>query len=288
MKKMLIIIIFLCSLSPFAGADVIDCFTTTADGFIQSSSSTWATAKSGSSLTATSNNNTQYVGAYKYLSDFYVFRAFFYFDTSAIPLSATITDVKLYVHLPANALGSSGVIVAQKSTQGSTLSTSDFSEISGSEYGHVSVGSTEAGWRNITFNETGRSDVIKGPGAVTKISLRDYNYDYLDAATGPTNNTTAINMSFAETGSAAYLTVTYTTPPAISGVLKDKESDASGTDIDYLVIDLSDGAIVAAGTSDSGDGVWSEELASTDPVSVFMLDLTAGKVKNIGDGIVGE
>lgn len=76
-------------------------------------------------------------------------------------------------------------------------------------------------------------------------------------------------------------------PTCISGTLKSKESDASGSAINYLVVKRSDGAILAKSTSAS-DGTYSVETADgSTEYDVFMVDLANKRAKPIGERILG-
>jgi len=74
----------------------------------------------------------------------------------------------------------------------------------------------------------------------------------------------------------------------ISGTLKEKESDASGSAMDYLILNRSTGAVFAFGTA-AADGTYSVEVADgTTEYDVYMLDpLDAYAPKTIGELVTG-
>jgi hypothetical protein len=102
-----------------------------------------------------------------------VFRGFLSFDTSSIPSGATINSVSLTIYV-ANTGGGGQTLVAQQGTQGSTLGTADFDNLTGSSYGTVAANAV--GYKTINFNATGRAGINKD--GITKIVLREYGHDY--------------------------------------------------------------------------------------------------------------
>lgn len=74
---------------------------------------------------------------------------------------------------------------------------------------------------------------------------------------------------------------------SISGTLKAKESDVSGSAIDYLVVNRATGAIAANSTS-AADGTYSVSVNNfTTEYDVFMIDLTNYLSKVIGEQVTG-
>jgi hypothetical protein len=176
-----------------AGNDVyIDAtiyYSPSSDGYTSSHGSTqygwtWASVHNNTGTNFTANQisttvNAQcgksYDGTYY---QWYMDRGFFFFDTSGIEDTITSASLNLYC-------GSSNdsSISVQKSTvvSDSVLAKEDAIKYTGSYY---SVKNWTAGWNAMTFNATGISDIIKT--GVTKLCCREYNYDYLyvEPATG--------------------------------------------------------------------------------------------------------
>jgi len=100
-------------------------------------------------------------------------RAFFYFDTSALPDDAIIITARLHIWGFQN---ENAVVVAQKGLQGSTLGMQDYTKFAGTEYGHVSWKSDQ--FNVIAFNAQGVSDI--NLSGITKVCCREYEHDYLD------------------------------------------------------------------------------------------------------------
>jgi len=76
-------------------------------------------------------------------------------------------------------------------------------------------------------------------------------------------------------------------PPAIGGTLKNKESDASGSAIDYLIVKRSDGTILDNGTS-AASGTYSDIVPDAiTEYDVLMIDLSAERAKIIGENVLG-
>lgn len=138
-------------------------------------------------------------------------RIFLYFDTTALPDSANITNVVLSLYRPADFTYTSNVSV-QKGTQADNLTTADYSSFSGSLYGYVSW-SPFNNYKNITFNAAGIADINKA--GITKLCVREYNHDYLNVS--PVYDYTYLNyINLYERGAGYYplLTITYSATAA--------------------------------------------------------------------------
>jgi hypothetical protein len=193
-------------------------YTTTADGSCWNNDSTWATAQSaGTGDSIVLNSTTELVVAQDNSgkgTSFDVNRYFAYFDTSTIGLGNTVTAAVFSLYATAT-VGTSSVSV-QKGTQADTLVVAEFDSFSGTYYATVAVASwTESAYNDFTFNAQGKSDIVLD--GTTKLCIRDYTYDYLNATPG----TSLYYSSFytaeeAEAGERRpKLVVTYT--PAVTG-----------------------------------------------------------------------
>lgn len=104
---------------------------------------------------------------------YFIRRAFFYFNTNGIAPLVESVELWLYVY---NFNGVGGILVAQEGTQADTLTTADFDAYTGNEFGHAVMVKNE--WNKVTFNPLGISKINQS--GVTKICIREYEYDYLD------------------------------------------------------------------------------------------------------------
>jgi len=127
---------------------------------------TYVNSSAASSIAGIASGSSKY---------YYAIRFFFYFDTSDLPTTATITNAVLGIY--GYSLNDS-IVSAQKGTQASTLTLADFDNFSGSEYGHVSWALNQ--YNSITFNTQGKSDIEKD--GTTKICCREYTYDYSNSS----------------------------------------------------------------------------------------------------------
>jgi hypothetical protein len=162
-------------------------FYSAGDGFVEyNGGGDWNTARN----TANGNNNgsgSYDAGAHeasKVGSVYYCSRCFWYFDISS--LGAFVTSIEqailnIFIYSQVN----EPMIMAQKGTQGSPLSNSDFWQFVGNRtpdglyaYG----GYTVETYAQLTFNALGISDVLAAINGTCKITTREYQKDYVDAA----------------------------------------------------------------------------------------------------------
>lgn len=196
MKRLLIFIFLLISSFAWAGttvvvvgqpttsATVVNFTSTTADGEVKNSSAvSWAdvrgaaTGADGAVSNGASDNNAACANVLSGVV-WFCYRSFLYFDTSAIPDTATITGVKLYLY---SAADYPSTACAMKGTQADTLADTDFDSFSGSSYGYATVAAA-GNWFYITFDSTGCSDINKT--GTTKICVREYDHDYSNVTPG--------------------------------------------------------------------------------------------------------
>lgn len=179
-------------------------YAETSDGYSNNNNTDWDTARTSSGINSKSDTATASTFGIRahYQPSFYIVqRGWFWFDTSAIADSRTITDAVLKVYGYTNA--DSGVC-AMLSTQNDTYASWANNAFSGSEYGHVTWATGQ--YNTITFNATGEGDVNKTGD--TKVCLREYTYDYLDSTPSTSNSN---GLYFAEetgTDKDPYLIVT--------------------------------------------------------------------------------
>lgn len=167
------------------------CYSSNADGkcfSISPTSSGWAlihdAAQSQYVDTSTQEDSSQSIQASLLgikVSNFYIHRGFFYFDTTAI--TGTVSAATLYLYASSTSSGDK-TLSAQKGTQADTLTVNDYTAFSGSTYGQ-NASWTNNTYNSIPFNATGISDIVKG--GTTKVCVRQHTNDYLDSAPSVTN-----------------------------------------------------------------------------------------------------
>lgn len=149
-----------------------------ADGFCGNEGYTWTTIRGASSGNTVNSNQVREDNApqaYHWVNTYcIIFRTFFFFDTSAIADGDTVDSCDLKLRGYRYAASS---VSAQKGTQADTLTTNDYNNFEGNEYGHVSWAADA--WNSISFNAQGKVDINKT--GVTKICCREYEHDYLDS-----------------------------------------------------------------------------------------------------------
>jgi hypothetical protein len=156
-------------------------YSSTADGYVTALNAAWATVRSAETGNSNNSNAAYYNNVHRVLQtsgNYYITRAFFYYDVSALSGSATAVLQYIYGYSTQD----SGV-TAQKGTQGDTLANADYDSFSGSSYGSVSAWSSSS-YNVTTFNATGRSDVQSAFGGVAKVCAREKPHDYDDSAPG--------------------------------------------------------------------------------------------------------
>ncbi len=193
----------------------------TGDGhIIKSGSSSWSTTHDASSGTSADSSSTTFTvetdksgSGGKYILN----RGYLVFDTSSIPLDATISTTTL--NLWVTALGNSSAldITVATSTQAatSTLATSDF-PLTGSSYLSNKInGSSMTASATTTWTLYATSSALITKGGWTKLSLREKN----DIDNVAPTETTATKATFTSGNGSArpILSVTYSTSTAVAG-----------------------------------------------------------------------
>ena len=201
----------------------------------------WNTCRSSSSGTyAWSNLTNGTVQAAYYNSTYHVKRAFFYFDTSAIPSNARIVSAVLNVYAANYLQGSTSVHVV-RSTANTPLSVADFSRVQFVSGGSASR--TTVGWMNITLNATALDWIAKG--GTTRLAL----IHNLDLNNSAPNTINSLLIAFAEDSQyRPSLVVTFESNPTYS--VSGRVTDASGQGISGVTI--SAGAGGSAITASNG------------------------------------
>ena len=225
------------------------------------------------------------IAAYSYGSTYYYYRSYLKFS-SDIPAGSTITSIVLSVY------GKSGVynqpiICAVSSTFADTPTVADFGNKGTTSFGTVKIVANQ--YNNITLNAAGLS-YFTTPGD-TKIFLMVYGAAFSHGTVRSYTDIGYIYYSeYPGTDRDPKLVVTYTPPPAyyVSGTLKEKESDATGSAMEYLVLNRSTGDVFAFGTA-AADGTYSVEVADgATEYDVYMLDpADVYAPKTIGEMVLG-
>lgn len=190
-------------------------YATTTDGYVSYSNATWATARSattGSAVNSTAVSATNGISADYTSKTYYIYRSFFIFDTSSIGTFSWVQMVQLGLYGLSSGYTSNSAS-CMKGTQSTTLSTSDFAALSGSEYAYVSSWST-SGYNVFTFNTQGVSDLNRTGN--TKICVRERAHDYNNST--PTTTDGINGLYYADntgTTSDPYLLVYVVPAPTI-------------------------------------------------------------------------
>jgi len=169
-------------------------YSSTADGALLLSASAWNTVYTGTTADSVINSAT-YANITQGVYDgknYLISRSFFDFDTSDLPVGATVTVATLKLY----AFTAAGSVVAQMGTQASSLTTADYNNFSGLEYGHATFSLDT--YNSINFNTQGKADVNKT--GITKICCREYTHDYLNSTPTDTTGTTRAYFSEDTTG----------------------------------------------------------------------------------------
>lgn len=213
----------------------------------------------------------------------YCDRAFFAFDTSALPDDATITDVKLGIYVSAvGSTSAGGSVNVYSASQASTsaLATSDFGLVGSTPYATaINFSSFSAGaYNEFTLNSTGRAAV--SVSGFTKLCLRT------SIDTGGTGYPSGVTWSeidirpseYTGTGSDPYLLITYVrgqmSKAASGGGATAKTRTANLGRAPRFVLAASDTLLDSAGTNlsahtPSGGGSWTDDTgASADVLGI--------------------
>lgn len=183
------------------------------DGYVYGMSLTYSTARG----TAYSSDNTSvsisfgqdyvYVEEEGYYS--YVYRAFLKWDTSSIPVGATITAAKLCMYSNSPSPSTDFVIRVQKWTGEVPIGTGDYNQFDSVSYddGNFNTASWSSGaWMNVTITNF---DLIT-KGGTTYVCIRS-DEDILNSAPADTEK---VSFASYEQGSYPRLEITYSTNTA--------------------------------------------------------------------------
>jgi hypothetical protein len=196
-------------------------FAATSDGYISSTNATYATARTGGTLAADSVATTCLIGQQFNGSNYIIDEAFFSFDTSPIPTTATVNSVAF--SLWGSADNSSQDFTMQARTDSWTaggLTTADW--VSGASLGALTLLATfstasfsQIGYNQFTENGTNfRSAINKGTGATTQFLVDSDRHVAGNTPTiGAPENVTVDTADASGTANDPQLVIGYTLPP---------------------------------------------------------------------------
>ena len=185
--------------------------TRSEEGLISNASSgspitSWVKCRNGSNLQIGDKNLVS--ESFSFTGFTYIIsRVFEYFNTSSIPQNAIMSSVTLNLY----AVPYSGDVnvSAQRGTQATPLTTSDWNSFSGNPYGVVEIRGDLRENYTMAFNSQGIGNISKG--GITEICLREYVHDYLNESSPLSDG--------AEWSAEPYLEITYSLPtPSVGGV----------------------------------------------------------------------
>jgi hypothetical protein len=145
------------------------------------------------------------VGAGHNSGGYTIERAFLYFDTTAIPANAVITDAKLMLYTGQCQNGSTTIHLVH-STAGNTLSAADYGKIEFQSGGSL-LSPIPLSWATINFNPTARTWIAKD--GTTKLALI-HNNDLSNIT--PTAANDVLVATAEDTTHEPYLVLTYYLP----------------------------------------------------------------------------
>ena len=155
-------------------------YSSTADGSIAINGSDWATVRSATTAgfspftsdTVSDGSQSGWGAITTNSMGYLIERSFYYFDTSDIPDSATVTSVTLYLYC-AVVDPSNTKIQVFEGTQANPLTTSDIHAFGSAWSDATSLTANQ--YNSITLNATAISAINKT--GVTKICIREYDHD---------------------------------------------------------------------------------------------------------------
>lgn len=186
----------------------------TSDGFIEANNATYSTAQTASSGSVITGATIQFGQQKHSTSGYFVWRGFFSFDTSSIPVGATIDSAILKIYgtlkLDSGSVTPAAVVVSNSQASDTALVGDDFDQLGTTSFSTITYASySTAGYNEFTLNASGLAQI--NPGGYSKFGLRT---DKDIAGTAPPSNHTSqlYCSSVDETGTSQdpILEVTYT------------------------------------------------------------------------------
>ena len=193
-------------------------YADTGDGYVYSNSTSYASTRSGSNLSASTDVFAREARWAKSGSDYYIFEGFFRFDTSAIGVSEEITSAELALHGTGisiqNADGWTNIL-ARLYDYGAGLDTGDYRATDGTSSGDTLLASLpRTSWSTSAYNTFSSesefaSSVTKGGWTGLYVLIQE-----AEAATAPTGTNQVVWYSADESGTSKdpKLVVTHAPP----------------------------------------------------------------------------
>jgi len=181
--------------------------TSSSDGYLEEVDGTYSTARNAAVADSVNKTGSLWVGQRYAYPNYYINRAFLYFDTSILPDDAVIISAKLVFYLNADGSTDDFNIVIRRNTAGTypsdPLVTSDFDyTFYTGDGGSLNTAYLTSGWNEIILNSTGISWInLTGVTKLVLISSKDIN------AVAPTGNEYFYLLG--QETLAAKLTITY-------------------------------------------------------------------------------
>lgn len=181
-------------------------YADTGDGHVYSNSTSYASTRSGSNLSASTNVFAREVRWAKSGSDYYIFEGFFRFDTSAIGVSDEITSAELALHGAGTSIQNADGwtnILARLYDYGAGLDTGDYRATDGTSSGDTLLASLpRTSWSTSAYNTFSSesefaSSVTKGGWTGLYVLIQE-----AEAATAPTGTNQAVWYSADESGTS--------------------------------------------------------------------------------------
>jgi hypothetical protein len=245
-------------------------YSSTSDGYIEATSTVYATAWDATTGTVVSTTTTFKVGQYFSSPNYKIERGFVYFDTSAIPDDATITSATLKLYGQTDSSATDFLITIQNGQPTyprDPLVETDYNKTyySGNGGSLTTVGFSTTGYNNITLNATGLTWINKT--GTTKLCLRS---DREIAGTTPTGLEYVAVYAADQTGTTydPQLVVNYETSVTVTNVSSGErivKTTANGTNMTLSVTNYagthqgnSPQSVALAGASvTNNDNTWS-------------------------------
>ena len=181
-------------------------YADTGDGYVYSNSTSYASTRSGSNLSASTDVFAREARWAKSGSDYYIFEGFFRFDTSAIGVSEEITSAELALHGTGisiqNADGWTNIL-ARLYDYGAGLDTGDYRATDGTSSGDTLLASLpRTSWSTSAYNTFSSesefaSSVTKGGWTGLYVLIQE-----AEAATAPTGTNQVVWYSADESGTS--------------------------------------------------------------------------------------
>ncbi len=184
-------------------------------------------------------------------------------------ISGNISTASIFLY-PVD-VGNDGVVCIQEGTQGASLTTDDFDAFTGESCGTTTWDRDKGDYIEIELNTTGIAAI--NAGGTTYFCLRSYTKDFLNSA--PTAFSDHGKCYYSEesgTSKDPYLSIT-TVTHEISGTIKEKSCDSSGTTAHYIIFPREWGTGSYTFGTSSGEGqFWFGTSASDGTYSENVYD----------------